>query len=425
MSAPPIAIARSAAAEPVTRRSLLGLLTLLSTFGMLATNLYLPSLPAMGRDFGTDANGVRATLTVFLGALAVSQLLIGPLSDRWGRRRVLLAGTILYTLASLACAVVPTLEALLVLRAVQAVGACAASVLVRAIVRDWFSGAELASALAVILTLMTAAPGFSPLIGGVVEATVGWRVDFVLLAIFGIVGTILTWRWIGESNREQKTGLTALRLLGDYRRIVTTTTFLGPTLATSFAVGGLFAFFASAPGIFISYLGVSPALFGAVPAVLVFPLFAGGSVAATLRARLGQDGALLLALALASAGGAAMLVAALTRPIGATEIILPLILYLGGIGILNPVATAAALQPFGKTAGAAAALNGFFQMAGATLGTTLLAFFPLPMGLPVTLTICATAALATFLLCAGLSRYRRPKSARPGDDKRGADAGTK
>jgi DHA1 family bicyclomycin/chloramphenicol resistance-like MFS transporter len=405
MSLQPMSAPRAApgAMRPkATRGVSLGLLTLLSTFGMLATNLYLPSLPSMARELSTDAGSIRATLTIFLAALAVSQLVVGPLSDRWGRRRVLLAGTILYTFASAACAAASNIEVMLIFRVFQAIGACAASVLVRAIVRDWFEGAELARALAIILTLMTAAPGFSPLLGGFIETTLGWRADFVLLAIFGAGGTLLTWRWIAESNRKQMTVLSLSQLLGEYRDIATTAAFIGPTLATSLAVGGLFAFFASAPAIFIQHLGVSPSMFGVVPAGLVFALFAGGAAAPRLRARFGQNGAILIALSLIALGGAAMSTATLIRPLGPTEIVVPLIFYLGGIGIMNPIATAAALEPFAKTAGAAAALNGFCQMAGATFGTLLLGLFPLPFGLPATLMICAIAALSVFVLCTAL-----------------------
>jgi len=380
-------------------KGLLASLTVLVMLATLATNLYLPSLPSIAAEFGDDAGGARESLTAFLAAFAVAHLFWGPVSDRWGRRRVLMAGVILYTLASAACSVAPDLGFLLAARALQGVGACAASVLVRAIARDWFRGAELARALAIILTLMTAAPGFSPLLGGIVEMTFGWRADFVLLTLIGACAMVLAWRSIPESNAARSAPLSLRGLLSDYRRIAATPEFLGPTLATSLGVGGLFAFFASAPTIFIGQLGMSAAMFGAIPAVLVFALFAGGAASAGLRRRFGANGAILIAAGLMVAGSVCMSVLFLTRGLGWMEVLLPLIVYLPGIGIMNPVATAAAMEPFPQNAGTAAALNGFFQSTGSSCGIALLGLFPLPMGLPLTLLICSVGALLAAALC--------------------------
>lgn len=387
--------------EQVAPKGLLTLLTLLSTLAMLATNLYLPSLPSLAAEFNTTASGARATLTVFLAAFALAQLVWGPLSDRWGRRCVLLAGLVLYVLASIACSMADSLGVLLAARVVQGIGACAASTLVRAIARDWFEGAELSRVLAVILTLMTAAPGLSPLLGGVMETTFGWRADFILLAVFGAAAAVLTWSSMPERHHKRGT-MSPLQVMSDYRRIAKRPEFLGPTLATSLGVGGLFAFFGSAPAIFIQHLGISPAMFGVVPAGLVLALFAGGAASGALRRRFGAKDAVLIAVGLLVAGSVSMSMLFLTQALGWTILLAPLLLYLCGIGILNPVATAAAMEPFPHNAGAAAALNGFFQLTGATLGTLLLALFPLPVGLPITLTICAISALAAFALCTAM-----------------------
>ncbi|MFC3226557.1 multidrug effflux MFS transporter [Marinibaculum pumilum] len=389
-----------------TRRSrLLALLTALSTLGLLATNLYLPSLPGLAADLQVGAADIRLTLTVFLAGLAISQLVVGPLSDRYGRRPVLLAGLALYVATSIACALAASVEMLLLWRVLQAIGACTGVVLVRAVARDLFEGAALTRAMAVIATLMASAPGFSPLVGGLIETVWGWRGNFWFVAAFGTVCLLLTLRWIGETNRTPTASIAVGRVGRTYMSLLANPLFLGPALATGFALAALFAYFSASPQLIIDVLGFTPLGFGLLTAGTVFAVFAGGAAGPRIARRLGATGTLSLGMAMMAAGAAAMALLFQAGEITLAGFLAPQILFLAGLGIVNPVGTATALQPFPQVAGAASAMLGFLQMAGGTLGTLLLTALPgaFPLTLPLTMGILALAGLAALLLCRALA----------------------
>jgi MFS transporter, DHA1 family, multidrug resistance protein len=175
----PVAMAHPAAVVPV--------LAALSALGTLATNILLPSLPGIGASLHVSSAATTQLITVFLGIFAVGQLVVGPLSDRYGRRVPVLIGFVAFVIGSVICAVATELPGLLFGRVIQAAGACATSVLSRAIARDLFSGAALAKTLTLITIAMAAAPGFSPLLGGTLDHFFGWRSSFYFVAVFAVV----------------------------------------------------------------------------------------------------------------------------------------------------------------------------------------------------------------------------------------------
>lgn len=352
------------------------LLTLaaLSALGTLSTNILLPSLPVMAQALGSSEAAMTAVLSLFLAVFALAQLIVGPLSDRLGRRPVVLGGLLVFVFGSLVCALAGDLPLLLVGRALQAVGVAAASVLARAAARDRFEGAQLAALLGRIMVVMAAAPGFSPLLGGLVQAAWGWRALFAVLVIAGIALAAAYVSIVGETlpverRRHQPAGALArgyVVLLGDAR-------FMRPALATAAILGALFAFFGTAPLVLAKGFGFSALQVGLFFATSVFVVFAAGQTAPRWSARWGSAAVLRLGAALAAAGGLAMLVSSGAGLVGFAASVA---LFLFGMGLVSPTGAALALTPFASQAGQASALLGFLQMAAAAALTTVAATLP-------------------------------------------------
>lgn len=390
------------AAKPIRLegKPLLLFLTLLAALGMLAINMYLASFPSIERDLGASPAQVKLTLTVFLLGFAVGQLVIGPLSDRFGRRPLLVAGLLLYSIAAVLCAVATNIDWMIGIRIAQAVGACTGSVLARAVARDLFQGDELTRSLGFITTLVAAAPGFSPLIGGVVETFFGWRATFALLALVGIFATLVVWFRVPETHHQRDTAPSMAQAFASYFTLLSKREFLIPAAATTCAMAGLFAFFAAAPTIFIQGFGVSPIAFGLIPCVTVFAVFAGGFSAPRLAKKWPGYRPIVLGSVLMLIGSMAMLAISFGGNAGMFQILGTLLFFLFGMGIVNPLSTVFALRPFPEMAGAASALIGFFQMAGGALGTVLLGILPYSLlpALPIVMAGGAIAGLACVLL---------------------------
>lgn len=353
------------------------LLTLaaLSAMGTLSTNILLPSLPVIARSLAVDeARLAAAALGVFLAVFALAQLVVGPLSDRLGRRPVVLGGLAVFIAGSAVGALAPTLPLLLAGRVLQAVGVAAASVLARAAARDRFEGPQLAALLGRIMVVMAAAPGFSPLLGGLVQAAWGWRALFAVLVLAGLALALAYARIVGETlPAERRRHQPAGALARGYVALLRDARFMRPALATAAILGALFAFFGSAPLVLAGDFGFSALQVGLFFAATVFVVFAAGRTAPRWTARWGAPAVLRLGAALAMAGGLAML---MSHGAGLAGFAAAGCVFLFGMGLVSPTGTALALTPFAAQAGQASALLGFLQMAAAALLTTAAATLP-------------------------------------------------
>ena len=249
------------ASQTLTTRPLTGglltLLAALAAIGTLATTIVLPSFSSIATDIDVSVRDLAWLLSSFFAAFALGQLVIGPLSDRIGRRPLVLTGLAIFVAGSLLCAVADNLQLLIVGRIIQALGVCAASVLSRAIARDLFDGEVLARALALIMVAMAAAPGFSPLLGSLLEENLGWRQTFVLVAALGVLLAVFYLR------------------------------FTLPGLAVSLIIGALYAFFAATPAILMGRMALSAFQLGLFFAATVFVVFGAGLLAPRLARRFG------------------------------------------------------------------------------------------------------------------------------------------
>lgn len=343
----------------------------LGSIGTLSTNILLPSLPTVAREFGVTTAATNVILMAFFAAFALSQLIVGPLSDRHGRRKVVLAGLVVFTIGSAMCFVAASLPQMVVGRVIQALGASAASVLARAIARDMFTGADLGRVLSFVMIAMAAAPGFSPLLGGVLEQSFGWRSAFVFVGAFGLILAAGYALALGETNRAPTARLDLASMASGYWGLAKNIRFVGPTVAVAMMMGGLFAFFSASPAVFIEGFGLSPIMFALVPAAMVFVVFGAGMTGPRLAKRFGADAAVKGCLLVAVAGGAALWATGLAHVDSMALVIIATTFFLFGMGAVNPLATAIALAPLGDRAGLASALLGFFQMAGAAIGAAL------------------------------------------------------
>lgn len=363
----------TAPAEQASSSALqIAVLAALSATGTLATNILLPSLPQMAVSLNVTTPAVTSAITVFLAVFAVGQLVVGPISDRFGRRWPVLIGFAVFFAGSIWCALATDLPGLLAGRIVQAAGACATSVLSRAIARDLFSGAALARAMALIMIAMAAAPGFSPLLGGALDHTFGWRSEFVLVAAFAALGAVTYATVLGETHRSTRIPLNPVAIGRTYISLLADRRFVVPAATVSLIMGGLFAVFSAAPRVLIEGLRFSPIQLGLFFAGTVLIVFAAGMLATRLAPRLGLDRAIRSGLFAAALGSIGMLAIAQVSPsflpfLGAMSV------FLLGMGIVNPLGTAQALSPFGEKAGAASALLGFWQMMNAAIGVWLAA----------------------------------------------------
>ncbi|MBP2311302.1 multidrug effflux MFS transporter [Azospirillum soli] len=360
------------------------LLTALVAFGPLSTDLYLPSLPTLVTVFGTDIATVQLTLSVFLVGFAVSQLVYGPVSDRFGRRPALLGGIVIYLAASVACALTNDIGGLIVARFFQALGACCGPVVARAVVRDVFGRDRAATVLAYMAMAMTLAPAVGPVLGGVITELFGWRGNFVLLAGFAVVILAATWAWMGETNAHRdEDALRPDRLVANYLMLLRDRTFIGHMLVVAFAYSGIFAFISGSAFVLIGRLHLTPAQYGASFGVVVLGYAVGSFLAGRLSHRLGGPKMIRLGTAVSLVGGLLGVGLAIADRTQLAAVVAPVFVFMVGAGLTLPNAMAGAVGPYPMMAGLASSLVGFAQMSIAALIGILVGHLPSGTPLPM------------------------------------------
>ncbi|MGH3384824.1 MAG: multidrug effflux MFS transporter [Nocardioidaceae bacterium] len=397
--------ATPAPVSPTGRRygQLVLVLGALIALGPLTIDMYLPALPSMADELAASDSAVQLTITGMLGGLAVGQLVIGPLSDAFGRRRPLIVGVLTHGLASLLCAVSPTIEMLSVVRVLQGFAGAAISVVAMAIVRDLFDGVAMAQLMSRLMLVIGVAPILAPSLGGFVLEWTSWRGIFVVLAgaaallilvaVFAVRETLPV-----ERRRSARLGAT----LGAYRMLVKDTTFVALVLIAGLMMAALIAYVSGSSFVLQGAYGLDARTFA-----LVFGANAGGLVLATqvnplLLRRFGPAAVLSGALLVAIAAAALLVLAAVTGVGGLVGVLVPLAVIIMTCGLSLPNTPALALTRHGEAAGTAAALLGSAQFGvGAVIAPLVGAFggrSAMPMGVVMLVVTTLAAGLMFFVV---------------------------
>ena len=393
------------------------ILGLLTTFGPMSIDLYLPAFPDVASDLGIPVTTVPLTLTTSLVGMGVGQILYGPLSDRYGRKKPLLGGLILFTVASVACALAPSFQVLLGFRFLQSLGGAAGVVIARAIVRDLYHGKDLAKALSIVVMVFGLAPVLSPVLGAGLLELGGWRTLFYFLALFGI-GCIAASGRIPETlpaTRRTDHGLGPA--IGVYVSLAKDPRFLAPALLIGFTYVTLFGFISTAPAILMDFFGLSEFTFAALFGLLSLSYALGAPINRRLLNTFSMQQLIAAAVILQVIAAGGLLWSGLAGP--------RLVIFVAAVGlammtvaIVSADGTALALDPFPGSAGSAAALVGLFGMTvGASISSLLVVLhFPVVTELASTMLV---GGLAGLVILPFISDRRRRAHANASDGDAG------
>jgi len=361
------------------------LLGALAGMTALAVDMSLPSLPTITASFNASPQSVQLTLSLFLVGYAGAQLFCGPLSDRFGRRRVLIGGLAIYTLAGYACAVSPGIETLVIARLIQGCGACVGPVLGRAVVRDHMTGPRAVQTLSYITLTMSIAPLVAPIIGGFLINHFGWQAIFVFLGSFGMLLLAATVLLFPESLKNpDPNALRLSRLISNGGAFFSNRRSLGCALVNAFVFAGLFSFLSGSSFVLIEVYGVPVGQFGFYFALSAVGLIIGAFINGRLAHRYSSEQVMRGGFALLLGAGGVVAGIAWSRIGGPVVLMLPIMGYVMALALILPNATAAAMEPLPHMAGLAASLMGAIQMGSGSLsGLAVAALYdgtPLPMG---------------------------------------------
>lgn len=374
------------------------LLAALTAVGPLSTDMYLPSLPAISKALETDHSMVQLTLSIFIAGFAVGQIFYGPLSDRFGRRPVICVGLGIYVLGSIACFVAPNIEFLIAARFAQAIGASAAIVLARAIVRDLYDGSQAARLLSMLGALMGVVPLIAPVLGGFMEITYGWRANFAITSIIAAILLIVVVAVLPETlNKNHKRRWSFMGMLSDFGDLLKHPSYVRYLIAVCLSFAGLFVLISASSFVLQEHFGISEIGFGLTFSLCVAGYILGTLIGGKLTHTKDVETLTFWGSIILGVSGAAMIMLTAVADQQLWHFLIPMFFSMVGIGFVMPQSMAGALTPFATLAGTASSLIGFIQNAVAAIfgivATFLIGFEPNAL-----MWIIGGTGIANFLL---------------------------
>jgi len=388
------------------RARLFVLLGGLTAFGPLSIDMYLPALPAIGRDLAASESMIQLTLTACLIGLAIGQVIAGPLSDALGRRRPLLIGVAGYVIASLLCALAPAATILVALRLLQGLAGAAGIVIARAIVRDLYSGSAAARYFSRLILVMGLAPILAPVLGAQLLRFTSWHGIFVVLAM------ITALLWLGAARGLPETLPPARRRIGSlsdttqtFRRLAADTEFVGYAAAGGLAFGAMFAYIAGSPFVLQGIYHVSAQTFSLIFGVNALGFVITSQINGSLVSRIPPARLLTAGITVTAGAGLALLAVILSGGLGLAALLPPLFVLVSSIGFVVPNAVALALSRHPEAAGTGSALLGVIQSGVAAVGAPLVGVAGITTAFPMAVVIAVSGVGA--ILALGVASARR------------------
>ncbi|RIJ34073.1 multidrug effflux MFS transporter [Pontibacter oryzae] len=381
----------------------------LATISPFSIDMYLPGFPAIVKDLDTNISQVQLSLTAYLIGISVGQLLYGPLLDRFGRKNPLYAGLAIYIVASLACAYTDSVNSLIVMRFIQAVGGCAGMVAAQTLVRDIFPVNKTAQAFSLLTLVIAVSPMIAPTVGGYLTAAFGWHSVFVILA--AITALIMVGVFVALPEGRQPDASISLKpkpVLDNFLSVMKQEQFLLYALAGGIATAAPFAYIAGSSDVFMNIYHVSEQEYGWIFAFLAFAMIGSTQLNHVILNKFKSEQVINFTLVYQTVVAVLLVVGTYYGWYGKYSLIGLLFIFLTGQGLLNPNATALSLAPFTKNTGSAAALLGSFRMAMGGLMSAAVSVLHNNTTLPMVSVMagCAIAGLIILLVGQRTIRYR-------------------